>query len=194
MSALRSRRTVRHLALPATVALALLAPVTAVSTATAAAAQADCTTAWGSLVKRQAPRVTGEVTDVRSGRHRCFDRLVVDLGAGGSRPGFRVEYVDVVRADGSGAEIPLRGAAQLRVVVTAPAYDEEGRPTYRPADRREVVDVTGYDTFRQVALAGTFEGTTTVGLGVRSRLPMRAFALADADGGHRVVVDVAHAW
>jgi hypothetical protein len=179
--------------LPMTLALALALP-SAASPTTAATAQADCTTTWGSLVKRQAPRVTGQVSDVRSGRHRCFDRLVIDLGEGGRRPGFRVQYVDTVRADGSGAAVPLRGGARLQVVVTAPAYDDQGQATYQPGDPRELVDVTGYDTFRQVAWAGTFEGTTTVGLGVRARLPMRAFTLAGPDGGHRVVVDVAHRW
>ncbi len=175
----------------AAVALAALTPA-AVPTATAA--EADCRTAWGSLGKRQAAAATGEVTDVRSGRHRCFDRLVIDVGEGPQRPGFQVAYTDTVRADGSGTAVPLRGGAKLRVSVIAPAYDEQGAATYEPADRRELVDVSGYDTFRQAAWAGTFEGTTTVGLGVRARLPVRAFTIANADGGYRVVVDVAHRW
>ena len=180
----------RHLALAVAVTLA---PATT-TVATAAAAEPDCQTVWGSLVKRQAPRATGEVTDVRSGRHRCFDRLVVDVGPGERRPGFRVEYVDAVHQPGSGAVVPLRGRARLRVIVEAPAYDEQGRPTYQPADKRELVDVSTYDTFRQVAFAGTYEGSTTLGLGVRARLPMRAFTLTDPDGGFRVVLDVAHQW
>ena len=54
--------------------------------------------------------------------------------------------------------------------------------------------MAGYQTFRQVADAGSFEGQTTVGLGVRARLPFRAFILAGPDGGSRLVVDVAHLW
>jgi hypothetical protein len=57
------------------------------------------------------------------------------------------------------------------------------------ANRAELVDVTGFQTFRQVAWAGSFEGTTSVGLGVRARLPFRVITLAD-----RIVVDVAHFW
>jgi hypothetical protein len=49
--------------------------------------------------------------------------------------------------------------------------------------------VTGYQTFRQVAWAGTHHGTTSIGLGVRARLPFRVFTLPD-----RIVVDVAHRW
>jgi hypothetical protein len=52
-----------------------------------------------------------------------------------------------------------------------------------------LVNVTGFSTFRQVAWAGSFEGQTTVGLGVRARLPFRVFTLPG-----RVVVDVAHVW
>ena len=205
MSALSSRRAARRttpirtaVAL-ATVALAAATPAavpTAVATAvpTAVAAEVDCRTAWGSLAKRQAAAPTGQVTDVRSGRHRCFDRLVIDVGAGPQRPGFSVAYVDAVRSDGSGTVVPLRGGAKLRVSVSAPAYDAQGAATYEPADRRELVDLSGYETFRQAAWAGSFEGTTTVGLGVRARLPFRAFTISDTDGDHRVVVDVAHRW
>jgi hypothetical protein len=96
--------------------------------------------------------------------------------------------------DGSGTLVPLRGGAQIRIIVHAPAYNERGRLTYRPANPRELVDVTGYSTFRQVAWAGSFEGQTTIGLGVRARLPMRVFVLPRDGGGHRVVIDVAHRW
>ena len=37
--------------------------------------------------------------------------------------------------------------------------------------------MAGYSTFRQVAWAGTFEGQTTLALGVRARLPFRVFTL-----------------
>lgn len=186
----RPRRTVRLVAL----ALAAgLTPVAATATAPAASAT-SCEATWGSLVKAR-PSYTGkQVTDIRSGRHRCFDRLVVDVnGEGKGRLGYQVSYVKRVRADGSGKLVPLRGGARLRVIVNAPAYDENG-VTYAPANRRELVDVTGYRTFRQVAWAVSFEGQTTLGLGVRARLPMRAFVLRGPGAGRRVVVDVAHRW
>ena len=193
MEASSSRRIVRHVALVAAVALGPVV-TTASAAAPTAAAETTCRTAWGSQAEGQAARPTGEVTGVRSGRHTCFDRLVVDLGRGAERPGFRVRYVDAVHEDGSGTVVPLRGGARLRVVVLAPAYDEQGAATYVPADRRELVDVTAYDTFRQAAWAGTFEGRTTLGLGVRARLPFRVFTLDGPGTGSRLVVDVAHTW
>ena len=57
--------------------------------------------------------------------------------------------------------------------------------------------MAGYSTFRQVAWAGTFEGQTTLALGVRARLPFRVFTLdgvPNSGDTPRVVIDVAHRW
>lgn len=160
--------------------------------ATAAAAPPYCGVVWGSLDKASAPMTAAPITGIRSGEHKCFDRLVFDVS--GSIAGYRVGYVDSVAMDGSGAPVPLRGGAFLHVVVLAPAYNAAGNATYHPGNWSELVDVTGYQTFRQVAWAGSFEGQTTVGLGVRARLPMRVFTLDGPGSGSRVVVDVAHLW
>jgi hypothetical protein len=99
--------------------------------------------------------------------------------------------------DGSGRPVPVRGAADLQIVLTAPSYDQHSNRTYAPSNPRELVNVAGYSTFRQVAFAGSFEGYTTIALGVRARLPFRVFTLAgtpQSDDTPRVVIDVAHRW
>jgi hypothetical protein len=78
--------------------------------------------------------------------------------------------------------------------VHARAHDDDGKPTYRPADARHAVNVAGFSTFRQVVFDGTFEGQTQIGLGVRARLPFRVFSLAGPGAGSRLVIDVAHRW
>jgi hypothetical protein len=93
--------------------------------------------------------VMGEVQGVRTGRHECYDRLVIDRAPG----------------------------AQL---------------TAQPG--QEIANAAGYSTFREVAYGGTLEGYTTIGLGVRARLPMRVFILPGPGNGDRFVVDVAHHW
>ena len=180
---------------PLVVALTLgIGPAVAMTPA-APMATSTCGTHWGSLVKQATPYTGKQITNLRSGRHQCFDRLVIDINADGAgAPGYVTRYVTTVTQDGSGASVPLRGGARLSIVVKAPAYNEHGAMTYRPTNKNELVDVSGYRTFRQVAFAGSFEGQTTIGLGVRARLPMRTFALTSPDGGHRVVVDVAHRW
>jgi hypothetical protein len=151
-----------------------------------------CGIRWGSLPKDAAASSTGHLANVRAGRHKCFDRLVLDVA--GDPTGYVVRYVNQVRADGSGQLIPLRGGARLEIVATAPAYNVQGESTYQPTNRSEVVNVKGWRTFRQVAWGGSFEGQTTVGLGVRARLPFRAFYLDGPGDGSRIVVDVAHRW
>lgn len=185
----------QHRTAAALLGLSLLAPV---SLTTAAPALADtCAVTWGSLAKSDLDAQIGEgtVTNVRAGRHACFDRVVVDLAGVDARDvGYAVSYVDEVVAPGSGFEVPLQGGARLQVDVTVPAYDSRGRATYLPADPHRVVDVTGWSTLRQVALAGSFEGQTTFGVGVRARLPYRVFVLDGPGTGSRLVVDVAHRW
>jgi hypothetical protein len=127
------------------------------------------------------------VTDLRAGEQACYDRLVFDVT--GAVDGYWVSYVDQITADPSGEVIPVRGGARLAITVQAPSYDHDGNLTYDPADRDELVDVADHDTFRQAVWSGSWEGTTSIGLGVRARLPFRVFTLPG-----RVVVDVAHFW
>jgi len=184
-------RTTRLLVLLVSIltALGVLSPAVA-------GASPSCAVTWGSLPKAQSHGDTEVVVDVRAGRHACYDRLVVDLGRSDDAfASYDVRYVDVVRQDGSGRPVPVRGGAALQVSVGAAAYDEHGAPTV--ALGPEMVDVRGFTTFRQVASAGSFEGWTTLALGVRARLPMRVFVLPGApysDQGPRLVVDVAHRW
>ncbi|TQN37524.1 hypothetical protein FHU33_4177 [Blastococcus colisei] len=161
--------------------------------------QPFCGQVWGSLPEaQQMSTSTAIVTDVRAGRHVCFDRLVIDLGGtADAAPSYDVRYVDRLSAPGSGDEIPLRGGATLQVLVGAPAYNDRGQPTYLPGDRREILDVASFETFRQVAWGGSFEGQTSLGIGTRARLPFRVFPLPGAPGtdqGFRLVIDVGHIW
>jgi len=157
-----------------------------------ASAAPYCGLVWGSLDKTAPGLSAAPVTNVRTGRHTCYDRLVIDLA--GPAGGYTVRYVPEVLMDGSGAVVPTRGGASVQVTVNDPAYDVAGNPTYDPANPSELTNVTGYRTFRQVVWAGSFEGYTTVGIGVRARLPFRVFELAGPGAGSRLVVDVAHLW
>jgi hypothetical protein len=169
----------------------LLGAVFLVSTGPAATAAPYCGITWGSLSKSQSiASMDASLTNVRAGQHPCYDRLVLDVR--GDIRGYVVEYGPVV-VDGIGTPVPLRGAADLRVIALVPDHLNEV-DTYNPANEKELVNVTGFSTFRQVAWAGSFEGQTTIGLGVRARLPFRTFILDGPGTGSRLVVDVAHFW
>jgi hypothetical protein len=174
--------------------VALLVPASAAGAASAP----YCGLVWGSLPEHRATSTAGlELTDVRAGRHACFDRLVIQLRGPASPASYDVRYVAAVHQVGSGARVPLDGGAALQVVVRAPAYDSSGRATFVPLNRNRVVNVDGYRTLEQVSWAGSFEGRTTLGIGTRARLPFRPFTLlgtGGSDGAVRLVIDVAHAW
>lgn len=167
-------------------AAAALAAAAALTSASAVAAgpasAASCAVTWGSGAKTSAPLATGRLTAVRAGHHTCYDRLVVDMTR--AAPGYDVRYVTTVYADGSGNPVPVAGGARLAVVVRKGATSVPAMPS-----------VAGYPTFRQVRWAGSFEGQTTLALGVRARLPFRVFTIRDAaTNTSRLVVDVAHRW
>lgn len=172
--------------------VAVAAAVLPVAAATGSAEAAPyCGITWGSLATTRTTLAPGPVTNVRAGRHACYDRLVIDLR--GRAPGYTVRYVSTFTGQASGQPIPLRGGARLAITVNAPATTAGGAPGFTPRNRAEVVTVAGYATFRQVRWDSSFEGYTSLGLGVRARLPFRVFTIQDATGS-RLVVDVAHRW
>lgn len=190
MNTRMSRRVATALAVAglsasATVAATANAAPTAPSATTAASSTAYCGITWGSLPKASSPLTTGRVLAVRAGQHTCYDRLVFDVGRGSGALGYDVRYVSNV-AGPSGIPVAIADGAKLQITVHAPA-------TYRvPASGS--ITWSGWRTFRQLKWVSSFEGYTDYGLGVRARLPMRAFTITDADGSRRLVVDVAHAW
>ena len=177
--------------------LAVAAVVAATALVAPAGAQAAtsapyCGIHWGSLAKSGPGNLTSPITNVRAGRHQCFDRMVVDFSSGPSA--FSVRYVSAVLTQGRGSVLPLRGGAFLEIVLQSAPFDLYGNPTYRPANPVGLVNVTGYSTFRQIADGGTQERYTTIGLGVRAHLPFRVFTLAGPGSHSRLVIDVAHRW
>ncbi len=165
----------------------------AADTGSPSAPAPGCTVSWGSdekVADVEEQSVTALV-GVRAGRHQCYDRLVVDLF---SQPpgGYAVSYVDPSSAQDSG----VRGGAALAVRVDGGVLTEmEDITGYAPS-------VAGFRTFREVTpfttsedLETTWQSTSQATLGVRARLPFRAFLLPGAGGeGARLVVDVAHRW
>jgi hypothetical protein len=178
---MRRRLTGLGLVLMLVAGLALL-------TAPAASAHPYCGQVWGSAPRSAGDLSAGTLTNVRAGRHPCYDRLVLDIDA--PLTGWSVSYVDEVRQDGSGAIVPVSGGARLQVVVGVPVVATDA---FFVGPGR-LVDTSSYRTFRDVVWAGSFEGMSTIGLGVRARLPFRAFVLAGPGAGTRLVVDVGHQW
>jgi LPXTG-motif cell wall-anchored protein len=97
---------------------------------------------------------------------------------------YSVRYVPVVRLDGSGAPLRLRGSAFLEVVVRASTHDQDHRPVLSPTRLRP-----DFPALREVNAPGSFEGQTTAGIGVTQRVGFRVLELSDPT---RIVIDLAH--
>jgi hypothetical protein len=182
--------------------LTLALPASISGVGAASPQQPTCGISWGSLPEthRVFTYTTATIQNLRAGRHGCFDRLVVDLGPtrsglpGPQGNGYQIRYVPDVRYAGSGYRLSMEGGAFLALVVNAAAHDDDYQPAYDPHDHTHAVDVTGFRTFRQVAFLGTYESQTEIVIGVRARLPFRAFVLSGPGEGSRLVIDVAHRW
>ena len=163
-------------------AVALTAALTVASLPAQADQSAPTSTQTRSV--ERSPRPTPQVTDIRTGRHAAFDRVVIDLD--GAAPGYKVGYVKEVREDGSGKIVDTRGRANLLVRLTpADAHDSNGHPTYDGPHRFTV----GYPALREVAFAGDFEATVSLALGISHKNGFRVMTLTNPT---RIVVDIAH--
>jgi hypothetical protein len=149
------------------------------------AAPAACSTHWGSGPRDRALMVQNRLQDARVGKHACFDRLVFDLGVGRA-PGYHVSYVPAFRTQGSGMLVPTAGRAKLLVNVRAPAAASFS------SSNRHLVSVAGFAEFRQVAGLGSFEGITSIGLGLAATAPFRVLEFRNASNHVELVIDVAH--
>ena len=124
------------------------------------------------------------VTDVRTGHHDGFDRVVFDLGGTGT-PGWDVRYVDQAISQGKGDTLPVAGSAILQVTISGVGYPTEtGIPEYDGS-----TPLPGHDTdvVTEVVWDSTFEGTSVAFIGTTARAPFRVYALAQPT---RIVVDV----
>ncbi len=182
------RRTgllVAALAMAAGIAPAAVASPAVASTSASAP---YCGITWGSKGKLYGEPLGGtQLKNIRAGRHGCYDRLVFDVRGEYVRF-YRANYVTAV-TDESGRVVPLRGGAKLAITAYTSDHSERTGWAYPYRNRAELVNVSGYRTFRQVAWVDSDLGDTSFGLGVRARLPFRMFTLPG-----RLVIDVAHRW
>ncbi|CDZ92414.1 hypothetical protein QM787_04645 [Rhodococcus ruber] len=126
------------------------------------------------------------VTEIRTGRHENFDRVVYEMGGTGT-PGWRVGYVDRAVQDGSGNDVTVAGDAILQVLIDGSAYpfDSGVEPYSGPnpvlaQPGGSVVEVNG---------SGVFEGVTQSFIGVAE--PNTPFDVYTLTNPTRLVVDVA---
>ena len=107
-------------------------------------------------------------TDIRTGGHECFERVVLELGGSGELPGYQVQYEpDPILDSPSGEPVDVAGDATLVLSVGAWMPDIEGNGYQGP---REFVP-TNVVNIKELQQIENFEGQNA--LGDRPRPPAR---------------------
>jgi hypothetical protein len=175
----------------AVLVVGLMSTVGAVSAASTADAAPYCGIVWGSLEKGQQPDVPRRHQQ-RPGR---TPRLLRPDGRRHRRPGRRLPRRLRRRAAQRPHRRPGLPARRRQARHRGPRAHrgrQHGFAGLQTANPNELVNVTGWTTFRQIKLVGpSFEGVTQIGLGVRARLPFRVFTLTGPGSMTRLVIDVA---
>lgn len=139
----------------------------------------------GTIEKRKpglAPAILGQI---RTGRHKSFDRVVFEF-RGSTVPGYHVEYIDrPVRACGSGDVVKVAGDGWLSIRLTpAQAHTDAGKPTIGYRERRLRLPV-----LKELQSTCDFEGEVEWVLGVSSPNRYRVMELSNPA---RLVIDIKH--
>ena len=154
---------------------------------------------WNTAAESAGEYSSSALYNSRIGRHDCYDRVVFDVNGPGP-VGYDVRYVPVVSEDGSGKPIPVASEAALQVVVRAPAQGSQGDASghqpgvvFAPSGARlhGPGGLENWGCLREVRSAGSFEGQTTLAIGVRDKLPFRVDTWTDSNQTTHVSVDLA---
>ena len=133
-------------------------------------------------------RGTAYLTEVDVARHEGYDRVVFHFED--ARPGATVGYVEPpLRADGSGLEVAVDGAAALEVRLEPASVVDLSSATVREVYTGPDRIAPDTPTIAEVVQVGDFEGVARWAIGVRDRAAFRVLVL---EGPSRIVVDVAN--
>jgi hypothetical protein len=126
-------------------------------------------------------------TDIRTGAHLCFERVVIELAGSGDMPGVRVEYVDdPVVLSPSDQVVEIAGEATLVISMAAWMPSMEGDGYDGPA-QLVPSNVGRIVELRQIE---NFEGMSAWAVGLDVERPFTAYFL---ESPARIVVDIASA-
>jgi len=131
-------------------------------------------------------RMSGMVgSDIRTGAHPCFERVVIELSGPGDMPGVRVEYVDdPVLLSPSDQTVDIDGDATLVISLAAWMPSMEGDGYAGPTDFQP----TNVSHIRQVRQIENFEGMSAWAIGLDRE---RDFTVGYLEAPARIVVDIA---
>jgi hypothetical protein len=139
----------------------------------------------GIVEKKRSELDPATLTDVRTGRHKNFDRIVLEF-SGSAVPGYHIEYVDKpARQCGSGDPVLVTGDASLLIqVMPANAHNDQGEATVADRERKLSLPV-----MKEAKLICDFEADVQWLVGVAKPNKYRVLELLNPS---RLVVDIKH--
>lgn len=128
---------------------------------------------------------TATVTNLRTGGHSGYDRVVIDYK--GKTPTIKLKFVSNLYSCGSGNKLTLPGNKILQIDLTpAQAHKNNGNNAYVGPGRTSTSSVN-LTTIKGVRMACDFEGHVTFGIGVKGAKGATAATLSDPK---RIYVDI----
>lgn len=122
--------------------------------------------------------------DIRTGRHDCFERVVLELQGSGDLPGYRAAYEDdPILESPSGTPVEIAGDATLVLSVGAWMTDMEGNGYQGPTQ----IFPANVDNVAELRLIENFEGQHAWAIGLDSQ---RGFAVSTLGDPVRIVIDI----
>jgi hypothetical protein len=116
------------------------------------------------------------IKDVRVGHHSSCDRVTIEYT--GTLSGYQIGYVPKVVEDASGKTVALEGSAFIGVALHNTSTTQAApQPDLKPE----------FPVLRELRGAGDFEGTTSYGLGLRSKQP---FTVSSLQSPSRLIIDI----
>jgi hypothetical protein len=125
-------------------------------------------------------------TEIRTGAHDCYERIVIELAGEGTLPGYSVAYQTgrITRGQTGDQVVDLRGAADLQIVVQSWMGSMEDGTLWG----EQSIVPTNVQHILELYLADNWEGHMVWGVGLDEERPFRVSTLTDPP---RVVVDIA---
>jgi len=129
-------------------------------------------------------------TDIRTGAHDCYERVVIELKAGAPSgspemfPGYWVRYQDRPILDSPrGEPVTITGQAVLIVSLGSWMPDMQGNGYSGP----KTITPTNVTSIKQLVQIENFEGMTQWAIGLDAKRPFTVTTLADPN---RLVIDI----
>lgn len=143
---------------------------------------------WTDDPQEQAPVASDEpqeITDVRTGLHEDFDRVVLDLTGDEPHLGWFAGFVDEAVEDPTGEPLAVKGDAFLQLGIYGIDWTTPSTDRYSGAS----VDGGSLEVVEEVVFGGLFEAQQQILIGLDERTAYRMFALSDPA---RIVIDIRH--